>query len=61
MSKTTSVRVSRTTREHLNKVSTERGETVDVTIPHGLDLLDREQWRQTAELDSRAASQDVED
>jgi predicted transcriptional regulator len=61
MSETTTVRVSRATRDHLNKVSTEQGETVDATIQRGLDLLEREQWRRTAELDAWAASQDVED
>ena len=57
----TTVRVSRATRDHLNKVSTEQGETVDATIQRGLDLLDREQRRRTAELDAWAAGQDVED
>jgi predicted transcriptional regulator len=61
MSETTTVRVSRATRDHLNKVSTASGETVDATIQRGLDLLDREQWRRTAELDAWAAGQDVED
>lgn len=50
MSETTTVRASRTTRDHLNKVSTEHGETVDATIQRGLDLLDREQCRRTGRL-----------
>jgi predicted transcriptional regulator len=61
MSETTTVRVARATRDHLNRISIERGETVDTTIQRALDLLDREQWRRTAELDSWAAGHDVED
>ena len=61
MSETTTVRVSRATRDHVNRISTEHGETVDATIQRGLDLLDREQWRRTAELDAWAAGQDIGD
>jgi hypothetical protein len=61
MGDTTTVRVARATRDQLNKVSAERGETVDATIQRGLDLLDREEWRRTAELDALAAGQDIED
>ena len=55
------MRVSHATRDQLNQVSAQRGETVDETIRHGLDLIAREDWRRTAELDSWAASLDVED
>jgi hypothetical protein len=61
MSDTTTVRVAKATRDHLNRVSAERGETVDATIEASLQLLAREQWRRTAELDAWAAGLDVED
>ena len=61
MSDTTTVRVTKATRDHLNRVSTERGETVDATIEASLQLLAREQWRRTAELDARSAGLDAED
>jgi hypothetical protein len=59
---THTVRVSRATRDHRNKVSTASAETVDATIQRGLDLLEPAagdtsspvsgQWCRTAELDS---------
>lgn len=55
------MRVATSTREHLNRVSTESGETVDATIRRGLRLIEREAWRKQAEIDARAASADPDD
>jgi predicted transcriptional regulator len=61
MSDTTTVRVSTGTREHLNRISAQRGETVDATIQRGLRLIEREAWRAQAEIDARAAAADPAD
>lgn len=55
------MRVSHATRDQLNEISAQRGETVDETIRRGLDLIVREEWRRTADLDAWAASLDAED
>lgn len=61
MSESTTVRVARTTRDHLNQVSSATGRSADETIQEGLRLIEREQWRRTAEWDSVAAGLDTED
>lgn len=61
MSDTTTVRVSKRTREHLNRVSAASGETVDATIQHGLRLIEREARRKQAVIDARAAAADPDD
>jgi hypothetical protein len=61
MSETTTVRVAMSTRQHLNKISAERGETVDATIQRGLRLIELEVRRRQAEIDARAAGADADD
>jgi uncharacterized membrane protein len=61
MGDTTTVRVSTSTREHLNKISSTAGETVDTTIQRGLRLIEREARRKQAEIDARAAGADPAD
>lgn len=61
MTDSTTIRVGRVTRDHANKLSAELGETVDATVRQALDLLERERWRRTAELDAWAASVDEAD
>jgi Arc/MetJ family transcription regulator len=61
MSDTTTVRVGRATRDHLNRVSTARGETVDALIQRALRLLELEERRQLAVEQSRALAGDPAD
>lgn len=61
MTETTTVRVARATRDHLNKITAETGETVDTTIQRALELVEREKWRREAERDAWLASQDEQD
>lgn len=61
MSDTTTVRVGRATRDQLNRVSAESGETVDATIQRALRLLEWEALRRQAELESRVLAADSDD
>ena len=61
MSDTTTVRVGRATRDHLNRVSAESGETVDAVIRRALRLMEFEAKRKQAELESRALADDPRD
>jgi hypothetical protein len=61
MSDTTTVRVTKVTRDHLNRVSAEQGESVDRTIERGLRMIELEDRRKQAEIDARAAAADPAD
>jgi hypothetical protein len=61
MSDTTTVRVGRATRDHLNRISAARGETVDTTIQRGLRLIELEARRKQAEIDARRLAADPAD
>jgi len=61
MSDTTTVRVSKVTRAHLNRVSSEHGESADQTIERGLRLIELEGRRKQAEIDAFAAATDPAD
>jgi Ser-tRNA(Ala) deacylase AlaX len=61
MGETTTVRVGRATRDHLNRVSAEANETVDTTIQRALRLLELEERRKQAEIESLALAKDPAD
>ena len=61
MSDTTTVRVGRATRDHLRRISTENGETLDAVIQQALGLLEWEALRRQAEAESRALANDPAD
>ncbi len=61
MPESTTVRVARATRDHLNRLSAERGETVVSTIEQGLQLLEWEGLRKQTELDARRLGADAAD
>lgn len=61
MNDTTTVRVGRATRDHLNRASAETGETVDTVIQRGLRLMELEGRRKQAELESRELAADPAD
>lgn len=61
MSDTTTVRVGRVTRDHLNRISAASGETVDTVIQRALRMLELEGRRQLAVEQSRALADDPQD
>jgi hypothetical protein len=61
MSDTTTVRVAKATREHLNRLSAARGESVDSTIQRGLRLIELEDRRRQAESEARVLAADSVD
>ena len=61
MSDTTTVRVSKATRERLNALSAERQASVDDIVVAGLAAIDRERWRRQAEADARRLAADPAD
>jgi hypothetical protein len=61
MTETTTVRVGKATRDHLNRLSAASGESVDSTIQLGLRLIELEARRRQAEADSRRLAADPAD
>jgi hypothetical protein len=61
MSESTTVRVRRSTRDRLNRLSAQRGASVDELITEGLEALERERWRRQAEADARRLGADPDD
>jgi hypothetical protein len=61
MSESTTVRVRRATRDRLNRLSAQRGASVDELITEGLEALERERWRRQAEADARRLGADPAD
>jgi hypothetical protein len=58
MSEQTSVRVSASTRDALNKLAAERGLTADRAIAEAIAAVREEEWRRQAEEESRQLSND---
>lgn len=61
MSDTTTVRVGRATRDQLNRVSSESGETVDAVIRRALEIMEIEHRRRVAEQQGRDLANDPAD
>jgi predicted transcriptional regulator len=61
MGDTTTVRVSRATRDHVNRLAAQTGESVDAVIEQALRLAEGETRRRQAELEARRVGADQAD
>jgi len=61
MGDTTTVRVSHATRDHVNRLATESGQSVDAVIENALRLAEWEARRRQAALEAREVGADPAD